>query len=461
MCAIIGVINPLNKPISVDILNNIIHASSDRGRDGFGIVYGVYSKLQDTGIQKVFKTLDASDTYTGVTDTDIKYLLGNTRAEPTTEFIEHKTINDVQPYQYENTVIVHNGTIANDKDLKSKYDIICPTNIDSYVIAIEFDSIDISNIQDVKTCLTERLVGSYATLVKKDNYIIAATNYKPLYILNHEGVYYIASLPNYFGIDDTINSLASKILEIKPYTALHFNIDTGYIDTISLYKDVPEKKAVICASSGLDSTVAISWALNEGYEVTLLHFDYECRATVNERIAINNIAKYFKLPLYTVNADFFRKIIGGSNLYGEGVEINKNNEQGAELAIEWVPARNLIFLSIAAGFCEAKGINYLILGGNLEESGAYADNEYIFLKKFNDILPNALNLQHQVNILTPLANLMKRDIVKLGITLNAPLNLTWSCYDNGEKHCGHCGPCFMRRTAFKMLNQLEQIEYEH
>lgn len=119
----------------------------------------------------------------------------------------------------------------------------------------------------------------------------------------------------------------------------------------------------------------------------------------------------------------------------------------------------MIFLSIAAGYAEAKGIDYIVLGGNLEEAGAYADNELIFQKKFNDILPNSLNLQKRVEVLTPVADLMKHEIVKLGLEINAPLHLTWSCYENGEKHCGKCGPCFMRKVGFKMNNTEEVIEY--
>lgn len=456
MCAIIGVLNPNKKCVDLNIINNIVKNSADRGVDGFGYISQYKEDIQE------YRTLMPSDIIEELQiPHKLDFLIGNTRAEPTTEFIKTKKESDIQPYVYNKTYIVHNGTISNDKELKNTYPFDCPTSIDSYVIAVEFDKIDISNVEEMKHCLTNTLIGSYATLIQKDGYLIAASNYKPLYILNKNGVYYFASLPTYFGVDDSIEQLDVKILEIKPYTALQFNMETGNIVEFSLYKNLPNKKAVICASSGLDSTVAISWAKKNNYDVTLLHFNYDCQATEKELGAINNIASFFNVPVYTINANFFKNIIGGSNLYGDAVTINKNNEAGAELAIEWVPARNLIFLSIAAGFCEAKNIDFLILGGNLEESGAYSDNEYIFLKKFNDLLPNALNLQRHVQILTPLANLMKRDIVKLGIELDSPLHLTWSCYDNGNKHCGQCGPCFMRRTAFKMLNQPEVIEYEH
>jgi 7-cyano-7-deazaguanine synthase len=453
MCAIFGIINPEYKHINIDLINRIIKNSAERGTDGFGYVL---ETIGGKTIQQ--RSLNSAGKFEGLTEKRIKFLVGNTRAEPTTEYIENKKTTDQQPYKYQDTTIVHNGTISNDRVLKENYEFKTQTDIDSYVISVEMDKIDFNDFNAIKNTLVDTLIGSYATLIHKENYVLAATNYKPLYLLKENGIYYIASLEHFFG---DYNNVVERpdICEIPPYTLIRFNLDTGEITQGSLYKSNTNKKALICASSGLDSTTAIAWALDNGFDVTLLHFNYECRAWNKEKESIKNISEYYKLPLYTINVDFFKNVIGGSKLY-DGSDITKTGETGAELAIEWVPARNLIFLSIAAGFCEAHDLNYLILGGNLEESGAYADNEYIFQKKFNDLLPNSLNLQHQLQILTPLANLMKRDIVQMGLELKAPLNLTWSCYENGEKHCGKCGPCFMRRTAFKMLNQNEVIEYE-
>ena len=209
--------------------------------------------------------------------------------------------------------------------------------------------------------------------------------------------------------------------------------------------------------------MAASWAVSGGYDVELLHFSYGCHATSNELHAVNNVADSLGVKLNTIETDFFKRA-GGSTLVVENPDssdqsVISNGEAGAELAHEWVPARNLVFLSLATAFAEARGFDYIVLGGNLEESGAYADNEYSFQRDFEALLPGALNLGHQVRLLIPLGNLMKREIVELGIKLGAPLDLTWSCYKHGALHCGNCGPCYMRRTAFKMANQPEVIEY--
>ena len=134
-------------------------------------------------------------------------------------------------------------------------------------------------------------------------------------------------------------------------------------------------------------------------------------------------------------------------------------EAGAEFASEWVPARNLVMLSIATAYAEARGITTIILGNNLEESGSYPDNEPEFINKFNELLPFAVGANKQVEVLMPVGNLMKHEIVKLGHDIGAPMYLTWSCYRAGKKHCGACGPCYMRRIAHEMNNIPETISY--
>lgn len=462
MCSISGFLKFGNNQINSNKIRDIMINGEARGRDSFG--YTIFSRNGDVNshryLDKVSNILSKEQNFE-LNDSDF-LLLNNNRAEPTTEFINNKKLSDVQPYHYGSTHIVHNGTIANDKELIQEYNLNLDTIIDSAVIAPIFDQCDYSS-ESILEILKEKLIGSYALAIynEKHQKLILATNYKPLSILfdKNDNVLYFSSLEDYLSTNE-YNRIFSDdtLIEIKPYTCLIIDVNSKNIEQYNLYKNADNKRALICASSGLDSTVAASWAIRNGYKITLLHFDYNCRAHGKEKKAIKDIANSFNCELITIKADFFKDVLGGSRLY-DGSEITKEDNKGAELAIEWVPARNLIFMSIAAGYCEAKGIDYIILGGNLEESGAYADNELIFQRKFADLLPNSLNLQNRVQVLTPVANLMKREIVELGLSLNAPLHLTWSCYESGEKHCGKCGPCFMRKTAFKMLNIPEVIEY--
>jgi 7-cyano-7-deazaguanine synthase len=158
----------------------------------------------------------------------------------------------------------------------------------------------------------------------------------------------------------------------------------------------------------------------------------------------------FPLPIYQKGdsplLDADSKIAGG--------------EAGAEFAHEWVPARNLLLLSVATAFAEARGISTIVLGNNLEEAGAYPDNEPEFIAKFNDMLPFAVGDGKRMNVIMPVGNMMKHEIVELGNRIGAPMHLTWSCYRALELHCGTCGPCYMRRKAFE-INKLDEVISYH
>jgi 7-cyano-7-deazaguanine synthase len=116
-------------------------------------------------------------------------------------------------------------------------------------------------------------------------------------------------------------------------------------------------------------------------------------------------------------------------------------------------------LAMATAFAEARGIGTIVLGNNLEEAGAYPDNEPEFINRVNDMLPFAVGDGKRVRVIMPVGNFMKHEIVAIGHALDAPLHLTWSCYRAGEVHCGTCGPCYMRRTAFEINHLPEVIQY--
>jgi len=191
--------------------------------------------------------------------------------------------------------------------------------------------------------------------------------------------------------------------------------------------------------------------------IHLIHFLYGSRAEGPEVKAVQAVAEalgaeltLFPLPVYKKSdsplLDPDSKVAGG--------------EAGAEFAHEWVPARNLLLLSVATAFAEANGFDTIVLGNNLEEAGAYPDNEPEFIDRFNDLLPFAVGDGKRMRVIMPVGNMMKHEIVELGHEVGAPMDLTWSCYRAGELHCGKCGPCYMRRTAFEIAGYPEVIEYK-
>jgi 7-cyano-7-deazaguanine synthase len=206
----------------------------------------------------------------------------------------------------------------------------------------------------------------------------------------------------------------------------------------------------------MDSVVATVSMMKAGYDVELLHFQYGSRAEGPEHAAIMAVAAHLAIPLHTIPMGIYDP--KDSPLLRNDSDI-AGGEAGAEFAHEWVPARNLVMLSLATAYAEANGFETIILGNNLEEAGAYPDNEPEFINRFNDLLPFAVGDGKRVRVVMPVGNLMKHEIVALGEQLGAPMGLTWSCYRNGPIHCGKCGPCFMRRTAYTINGLKDPLQY--
>jgi 7-cyano-7-deazaguanine synthase len=215
-------------------------------------------------------------------------------------------------------------------------------------------------------------------------------------------------------------------------------------------------RALVVCSGGLDSVVAATKLVREGHDVELIHFMYGSRAEGREQAAVVAVGEALGVPVrfHAISAyqpEDSPLLRADSTIAG--------GEEGAEFAHEWVPARNLLMLATATALAEARGFQLVALGNNLEEAGAYPDNEPEFIDRFNDLLPFAVGDGKRVRVVMPVGNMMKHEIVALGHELKAPLHLTWSCYRTGPVHCGRCGPCYMRSTAFHINGLPEVIEY--
>ena len=223
------------------------------------------------------------------------------------------------------------------------------------------------------------------------------------------------------------------------------------------------ERAIVLASGGLDSTVAAAVARRDGYRLTLLTIDYQQRHAVEIQCA-KHVAETLGAERHVVLRVDLRAI-GGSALTDE-LPVPKDrsgSERHHDIPLTYVPSRNLIFLSLAAAQAEGMDASVIYFGANVVDYSGYPDCRQEFIEAVEAVLrlgTKAGMTGKQIKIRAPLLHLTKVDIIRLGLTLNAPFHLTHSCYDPIEMvACGHCDSCLIRRRGFTEVGVVDPIKY--
>ncbi|MCP9455311.1 MAG: 7-cyano-7-deazaguanine synthase QueC [Nitrospira sp.] len=223
------------------------------------------------------------------------------------------------------------------------------------------------------------------------------------------------------------------------------------------------QRAVVLASGGLDSTVVAAVAVRDGYDLDLLTIAYGQRHAIEVERA-GQIAAALKARRHLVmNVDL--RAIGGSALTSD-VPVPKNRpeaERSREVPTTYVPARNLIFLSLAVAYAETIGASAVYFGANVLDYSGYPDCRPEFIQAFEATVRAGTKAGMEgrsIEIRAPLLMLTKAQIVALGASLNVPFHLTHSCYDPvGSLACGQCDSCLIRRKGFAEAGVLDPIPY--
>ena len=211
-----------------------------------------------------------------------------------------------------------------------------------------------------------------------------------------------------------------------------------------------KRKAIVLLSGGLDSAVTLFVALKKGYEVHCLLFDYGQRHKV-EMASSRKIASSAGAKLKVVKLALPWK---GSSLLDVKMKLPFSRTIGEikkGIPSTYVPARNTIFLSIAASFAEAIGADAIFIGAHFEDSSGYPDCRKEYLDVFNKVmrLGTERGLKGRLKIEFPLIKMSKSRIIKLGHSLKVPFEFTWSCYAGGKRPCMKCDSCILRAKGFK------------
>jgi 7-cyano-7-deazaguanine synthase len=226
----------------------------------------------------------------------------------------------------------------------------------------------------------------------------------------------------------------------------------------------PQKPvAIVLLSGGMDSCVSAAIA-SEKYDLAFLHASYGQRTEHRERQSFEAIADFYKVRARLVaRLDYFRQI-GGSALTDSAIAVPER--ESIELAtgeknipVTYVPFRNAHFLSVAVSWAEAVGARAIFIGAVAEDSSGYPDCRPEYYRVFQELIRVGTRPETQIEIVTPVIGMRKSEIIQRGISLGAPLHLTWSCYQSSDAACGVCDSCLLRLRAFAEAGAPDPIRY--
>ena len=215
------------------------------------------------------------------------------------------------------------------------------------------------------------------------------------------------------------------------------------------------KRAVVLLSGGLDSATCVAVAIDQGFEVVALSFRYGQRHSV-ELEAAERIREHYKIQRsFVCDVGIFHDI-GGSALTDSAISVPRARspeEMAAGIPVTYVPARNLVFLSYAVGIAETSDAPDIFIGVNAIDYSGYPDCRPEFIRSFQETANLATKASVEgtrFRVHSPLIDLSKAEIIRLGTRLDVPFGLTHSCYspDEAGLACDSCDSCVLRRQGF-------------
>jgi 7-cyano-7-deazaguanine synthase len=217
--------------------------------------------------------------------------------------------------------------------------------------------------------------------------------------------------------------------------------------------------SIVLISGGMDSCVSAAIAREEAADLAFLHISYGQRTETRERQAFHDIADFYGVNnRLDVSIEYLAKI-GGSSLTDKTIEVTKADLKSNEIPTSYVPFRNANMLAIATSWAEVIKASAMYIGAVAEDSSGYPDCRPEFFEAFQQTINTGTKPGTRIEIRTPIIHLSKAEIVQKGIELNAPLNLTWSCYRSEEVACGTCDSCALRLRGFEHAGVEDPIQY--
>lgn len=223
-------------------------------------------------------------------------------------------------------------------------------------------------------------------------------------------------------------------------------------------KNEKQNIAVIALSGGMDSCVTAAIAAME-YEIAVAHINYGQRTEKRELKSFNDISDHYKVKHRLVIDYTHLSKIGGSSLTDKNIGVTKADLNNKEIPSSYVPFRNANILSACVSWAEVLNAKAVFIGAVFEDSSGYPDCRPEFFSAYEKMIDLGTKPETKIEVITPIINFSKAQIVNKGIELDAPLHLTWSCYQNEDEACGVCDSCALRLRGFQQAGFEDPIKY--
>ena len=219
-------------------------------------------------------------------------------------------------------------------------------------------------------------------------------------------------------------------------------------------------QAIVLVSGGMDSCVTAALARAAGHELCLLHINYGQRTEQRELRAFEALADHYHVPTSRrlVCSIAHLAAIGGSSLTDASIPVSAADLENTEIPTSYVPFRNAHLLSVAVSWAEVIGARRIFIGAVYEDSSGYPDCRPEYYAAFNEVIRLG-TAEGIIRIETPIIHMTKEEIIRQGMELDAPLRLTWSCYQREDVACGVCDSCALRLRGFQRAGVLDPIPY--
>ena len=207
----------------------------------------------------------------------------------------------------------------------------------------------------------------------------------------------------------------------------------------------------------MDSCVCAALATRR-HQAAAVHVSYGQRTELRERRAFEAICDRLGIRDRLIVRNEALRAIGGSALTDENIAVPESHALGAGIPVTYVPFRNAHFLAVAVSWAEVLGADKVYIGAVEPDSSGYPDCRPAYYRAFNEVV-RAGTKEGEIEVVTPLIAMRKVEIVRLGLELKAPFDLTWSCYQREDRACGVCDSCVLRLRAFREAGADDPIPY--